>query len=197
MFYYLKGELVLKQENFAVLDISGVGYKIYTSQVSQDSVSVGNEVTFYTYVYVREDILDIYGFTTNDELTMFNHLLSVSGVGPKAALAILSVVTPNQLVLAILTDDAKTLTKASGVGAKVAQRVILELKSKLKNTDILPEEIVGTGVDISAGGDNAQEAVSALTVLGYSQQEAKKAVAKVDASLSTEEIIKQALLKLM
>ena len=197
MFYYLKGELVLKQENFAVLDISGVGYKIYTSQVSQDSVSVGNEVTFYTYVYVREDILDIYGFTTNDELTMFNHLLSVSGVGPKAALAILSVVTPNQLVLAILTDDAKTLTKASGVGAKVAQRVILELKSKLKNTDILPEEIVGTGVDISSGGDNAQEAVSALTVLGYSQQEAKKAVAKVDASLSTEEIIKQALLKLM
>lgn len=196
MFYYLKGELVLKQENFAVLDIGGVGYKIYTSQVSLDSVTPGSDVTFYTYVYVREDILDIYGFTTNDELTMFNHLLSVSGVGPKAALAILSVVTPSQLVLAILTDDAKTLTKAAGVGAKVAQRVILELKSKLKNTEIVPDEIIGASVDISTG-DNALEAVSALTVLGYSQQEAKKAVAKVDASLSTEEIIKQALLKLM
>ena len=180
MFYYLKGELVLKQENFAVLDIGGVGYKIYTSQTSMDLVSPGSDVTFYTYVYVREDILDIYGFTTNDELAMFNHLLSVSGVGPKAALAILSVV----------------LTKAAGVGAKVAQRVILELKSKLKNTDIVPEDVIGGGVDISAG-DNAQEAVSALTVLGYSQAEAKKAVAKVDASLSTEEIIKQALIKLM
>lgn len=196
MFYYLKGELAQKQENFAVLDIGGVGYKIYTSGVSLDSVKEGSEVTFYTYVYVREDILDIYGFTTNEELSMFNHLLSVSGVGPKAALAILSVVTPNQLVLAVLTDDAKTLTKAAGVGTKVAQRVILELKGKFKNTEIVPEDIVGTTVDIS-GADNATEAVSALTVLGYSHQEAKKAVSKIDAKLPTEEIVKKALFELM
>ena len=153
-------------------------------------------MTFYTYVYVREDIFDVYGFVSNDELSMFHHLLSVSGVGPKAALAILSVVTPSQLVLAVLTDDTKALTKASGVGAKVAQRVILELKGKLKNTEIIPEEVVGTGIDISANS-NSEEAVSALTVLGYSQNEAKNAVAKIDPKLSTEEIIRQALIKLI
>lgn len=196
MFYYLKGELAVKQDNFAVVDIGGVGYKIYTSGLSLDSVSVGNDVTFYTYVYVREDIFDVYGFVSNDELSMFHHLLSVSGVGPKAALAILSVVTPSQLVLAVLTDDTKALTKASGVGAKVAQRVILELKGKLKNTEIIPEEVVGTGIDISANS-NSEEAVSALTVLGYSQNEAKNAVAKIDPKLSTEEIIRQALIKLI
>ena len=196
MYYYLKGELVLKQDNFAVVDIGGVGYKIYTSQLSQEAVALGNEVMFYTYVYVREDILDIYGFVSKDELSMFLHLLSVSGVGPKAALAILSVVTPNQLVLAVMTNDAKTLTKASGVGAKMAQRVILELKDKLKNAEIVPEEIVSGGAE-AIMDNSALEAVSALTVLGYSQNEAKNAVAKIDPTLSTEEIVKQALMKLM
>lgn len=196
MYYYLKGELVLKQDNFAVVDIGGVGYKIYTSQLSQEAAALGNEVMFYTYVYVREDILDIYGFVSKDELSMFLHLLSVSGVGPKAALAILSVVTPNQLVLAVMTNDAKTLTKASGVGAKMAQRVILELKDKLKNAEIVPEEIVSGGAE-AIMDNSALEAVSALTVLGYSQNEAKNAVAKIDLTLSTEEIVKQALMKLM
>lgn len=194
MYYYLKGELVLKQDNFAVLDNGGVGYKIYTSQNSLDSVTVSEDVTFYTYVYVREDIFDIYGFVTNDELTMFLHLLSVSGVGPKAALSILSVVTPNQLVLAVITNDAKTLTKANGVGSKMAQRVILELKDKLKNVDVVPDDTFGAEISADDGG---MEAVSALVVLGYSQQEAKKAVSKVDQSLPVEEIVKQALLKLM
>lgn len=194
MYYYLKGELVLKQDNFAVLDNGGVGYKIYTSQNSLDSVTLSTDVTFYTYVYVREDIFDIYGFVTNDELAMFLHLLSVSGVGPKAALSILSVVTPQQLVLAVITNDAKTLTKANGVGAKMAQRVILELKDKLKNVELVPEETFGVEI---ADDDSGMEAVSALVVLGYSQQEAKKAVSKVDQSLPVEEIVKQALLKLM
>ncbi len=190
MYYYIKGELVLKQDNFAVLDNGGVGYKIYTSQLSAESVSIGSRVTFYTYVYVREDILDIYGFVSQDELSMFLQLLSVSGVGPKAALAILSVVTPPQLALAVMTNDAKTLTKASGVGAKMAQRVILELKDKLKSADVVPEGV--TDVQISAD-DSTMEAVTALTVLGYSQQEAKNAVAKIDPALGVEEIIKQAL----
>lgn len=127
---------------------------------------------------------------------MFLHLLSVSGVGPKAALAILSVVTPNRLVLAVMTGDAKTLTKASGVGAKMAQRVILELKDKLKNTEIVPEELA-SGVAEVITDNSALEAVSALTVLGYSLNEAKKAVAEIDSTLSTEEIVKQALTKLM
>lgn len=196
MYYYLKGEVVLKQDNFVVLDIGGVGYKLYTSGLSQESVSVGDKVMFYTHVYVREDILDIYGFASKDELSMFLHLLSVSGVGPKAALAILSVVTPNRLVLAVMTGDAKTLTKASGVGAKMAQRVILELKDKLKNTEIVPEELA-SGVAEVITDNSALEAVSALTVLGYSLNEAKKAVAEIDSTLSTEEIVKQALTKLM
>ena len=194
MYYYIKGELVLKQENFAVVDNGGVGYKIYTSQNSLAGISQGTNVTFYTYLYVREDIFDIYGFVTNDELTMFLNLLSVSGVGPKAALAILSVMTPQQLVLAVITSDAKMLTKANGVGAKMAQRVILELKDKLKNVDIIPDEAMA---EEFISEDSGGEAVSALMVLGYSQQEAKKAVSKVDLTLPTEEIVKQALLKLM
>ncbi len=194
MYYYIRGELVLKQDNFAVVDNGGVGYKIYTSQNSLSGLVVGSNVTFYTYLYVREDIFDIYGFSTNDELSMFLHLLSVSGVGPKAALAILSVMTPQQLVLAVITSDAKTLTKANGVGAKMAQRVILELKDKLKNVDIVPDEAFGGEI---IAEDSANEAVSALMVLGYSQQEAKKAVSGVDMTLPTEEIVKQALMRLM
>ncbi len=190
MYYYIKGELVLKQDNFAVVDTGGVGYKIFTSKLSLDNLSVGKNVTFYTYLHVREDVMDIYGFGTNDELSMFLNLLSVSGVGPKAALAILSVVTPAGLVVAIITHDAKTLTRASGVGTKMAQRVILELSDKLKNVDIAAEGIVGEEI---IADDSAHEAVSALVVLGYSQNDAKKAVAKVDLSLPTEEIVKQAL----
>ncbi len=194
MYYYLKGELVLKKDNFCVVDNGGVGYKIYTSQLSADSVKAGSEVTFYTYVHVREDIFDIYGFTKEEELAMFLQLLSVSGVGPKAALAILSVVTPTQLAVAVITNDAKTLTKASGVGQKMAQRVILELKDKMKNADILPEEIAE---DAALDEDNGSEAVSALVVLGYSSQKARNAVSRIDRSLPTEEIVKQALKKLM
>ena len=194
MYYYIKGELVLKQDNFAVVDNGGVGYKIYTSGLSLSGVSVGDEVNFYTYLYVREDIFDVYGFTKNDELTMFLHLLSVSGVGPKAALAILSTLTPNQLVLAVMTNDAKALTKANGVGAKMAQRVILELSGKLKNSEILPDESIPQEVTLDT---SAVEAVSALTVLGYSQAEAKKAVSKVDPTLGVEEIVRKALAHLM
>lgn len=194
MYYYIKGELILKQDNFAVLDTNGIGYKIYTSQLSQDKVAVGDTVTFYTYLHVREDIMDIYGFASADELSMFTHLLSVSGVGPKAALAILSVVTPNQLVLAIITNDAKTLTKASGVGMKMAQRVIIDLKDKLKNCEIVSDDVFGEEI---IADENSIEAVSALVVLGYSQNDAKRAVAKVDLNLPTEEIVKQALKNLM
>jgi len=194
MYYYIKGELVLKQDNFAVVDNNGVGYKIYTSALSLEGIGVGDDVTFYTYLYVREDIFDIYGFTKNDELTMFLHLLSVSGVGPKAALAILSTLTPNQLVLAVMTNDAKALTKANGVGSKMAQRVILELSGKLKNSEILPDESIPENVTLDT---SAVEAVSALTVLGYSQAEAKKAVSKVDPTLGVEEIVRKALAHLM
>lgn len=193
MYYYIKGEPVLKQDNFAVIDNSGVGYKIFTSQNSLKSLN-GNTVTMYTYLYVREDVYDLYGFSTQDELTLFLQLLSVSGVGPKAALAVLSVLTPQQLICAVVTNDAKSITKAQGVGAKMAQRIILELKDKLKNSDIIPEDMQEEAV-ISA--DSQSEAVQALVVLGYSEKDAKNAVAKIDPDCGIEKIIKLALAELM
>jgi len=194
MYYYIKGEAVLKQENFVVVDNNGVGYKIYTSSKTLDSVREGDKVTLYTYLNVREDVFDLYGFSSIEEHSMFLHLISVSGVGPKAALAVLSVVTPKELALAVITKDSKTLTKASGVGAKMAQRIILELSDKMKNADVLPDEMTGEAV---VSSDAQSEAVSALLVLGYSLADAKKAVSMVDASLKTEEIVRLALTKLM
>ena len=193
MYYYIKGKLVLRQESFVVLDCGGVGYKLYTSETTKNALKEGADATLYTYLHVREDVFDLYGFFSHDELNMFLQLLSVSGVGPKAALAILSVMTPNTVALAVITNDAKALTKAAGVGAKMAQRIILELKDKLKKAEILPENIAE---EVSIN-DTQSEAVSALMVLGYSQSDAKSAVAKTDASLPTEEIVKLALKKLM
>lgn len=193
MYYYIKGELILKDAGFVVVDNNGIGYKIFTSGYTMANLSE-KIVTLYTYLHVREDIFDLYGFSTKDELSMFLNLISVSGVGPKAALSILSVMSPMSLAAAIITGDAKALTKANGVGAKMAQRVILELKDKLKNADIIPDTLTKEEV-INSG--SPEEAVSALMVLGYSQNDAKRAVASVDQSLSTEEIITLALKKMM
>lgn len=195
MYYYIKGKLALKDVNFAVIEAGGVGYLIYTSLKSLSELGeAGSAVTMYTYLNVREDAQDLFGFTTIEEKNMFLHLLSVSGVGPKAALAILSVVTPAQFAIAVVTNDAKTITKAAGVGPKLAQRVILELKDKMKTEDL--ELSAEESVEISAS-DSKNEAISALVVLGYSVNDAKAAVKKVDDSLSTEEIIKKALAGLL
>lgn len=194
MFYYIRGELVHKGENFAVLDANGVGYKIYTSAtVLQNLGGIGKEVTLYTHLHVKEDVQDLYGFLTNEELSMFLHLLSVSGVGPKAALSILSVATPEKFALAVLSNDKKAITKAAGVGPKLAERVILELRDKLKNSDALGADMP----DIELDNNTVSEAVSALTVLGYSQSEAAMAVASVGDGLDLEETVRQALKKLM
>ena len=194
MYYYIKGELVLRKDTFAVIDNGGVGYKLYASAKTLDSFREGDKVTLYTYLNVHEDIFDLYGFATEDEHSMFLNLLSVSGVGPKAALAVLSVVTPKELALAVITKNAKLLTQASGVGVKMAQRIILELADKLKNSEILPQE---EGETRSVMADAQSEAVSALIVLGYSQNEAKSAVLGIDETLKTEEIVRRALVKLM
>ena len=195
MYYYIKGKYVLKGENFAVIDANGVGYKIYTSVSDLNKMpSPGEVLTMYTHLYVREDTQDLYGFITNEEMTLFLQLMSVSGVGPKAALAILSVTTPEQFALAVITNDVKTITKAQGVGPKVAQRIILELKDKLKTSDALPEDIRETTIETE---NNSQEAVTALIVLGYTANEAKRAVANVDTSQNVEDIIKEALKYLM
>ena len=193
MYYYIKGELILKDAGFVVVDNNGIGYKIFTSGYTMTALNE-KTVTLYTHLHVREDIFDLYGFSSREELSMFLNLISVSGVGPKAALAILSVISPMGVAAAIITGDAKTLTKASGVGAKMAQRIILELKDKLKNADIVPDSLTQEEV-VNSGSPS--EAVSALMVLGYSQNDAKRAVASVDQSLSTEEIITLALKKMM
>lgn len=194
MYYYISGTIVSRQNGFVVIDNGGIGYKVYTSETTRASLSDGAQAILYTYLHVREDVFDLYGFATNEEREMFLQLLSVSGVGPKAALAILSVMPASGVALAVATNNAKALTKAAGVGAKMAQRVILELKDKLKNEQLIPAEYAQ---ELSAATDSQSEAVSALMALGYSQNEANAAVAKADTSLSTEELVKQALINLM
>ncbi len=195
MYYYISGRLAHKDENFIVIDAGGVGYKIYTSLTSiQSAGGIGNNITMYTHLYVREDTQDLYGFVTQEEKSMFLSLLSVSGVGPKAALSILSAAPPAKLAAAVITGDVKTVTKAQGVGPKLASRIILELKDKLKNEDLQLDEFIGDSeTEIT---DNISEAISALVVLGYSAQEAKKAVKSTGVNDSVEEIIKKALVKL-
>lgn len=195
MYYYIKGTLVQKSDNYIVVDANGVGYMIYTSLNSmQNTGEIGKKITIYTYLHVREDVMDLFGFTTIEEKNMFMHLISVSGVGPKAALSILSVTTPAKFALAVITNDVKTITKASGVGPKMAQRVILELKDKMK-TDELEIDLEDESDDILL--DNRSEAISALVVLGYSSNDAQKAVKGIDGTLSVEEIIKKALAGLL
>ena len=194
MYYYIKGTLIKKTENFVVVDCGGVGYMINTSLTSIGALgATGSEVTVYTYLVVREDAMELCGFASIEEKEMFLKLISVSGVGPKAAMSILSIGTPSQIAAAIITNDAKTITKAQGVGPKVAQRVILELKDKIDNSELdISTEVVPVQEDSAR-----TEAINALIVLGYSPEIAAKAVAKTEQGLSVEEIIKKALILLM
>lgn len=191
MYYYIKGTLAKKTENYIVIDAGGVGYMINTSLTSiMDAGETGSDIIMYTYLHVREDVMDLYGFTSIEEKNMFLHLLSVSGVGPKAALAVLSVASPANFAVAVVTNDVKAITKAQGVGPKMAQRIILELKDKLKNEDL---EIVADNGENETSAGNKSEAISALVVLGYGAQEAQKVIRTMDSSLSVEDMIKRAL----
>lgn len=192
MYYYIKGTLVQKSDNYIVVDANGIGYMINTSLTTLNALGAsGGEVTIYTYLNVREDAMELYGFSAQEEKNMFIHLISVSGVGPKAALNMLSAASPAKLAAAVVTNDVKTITKAQGVGPKLAQRVILELKDKLKTEELgIDFEDADMPVEMT---DNRSEAISALVVLGYSPSDAQKAVGRVDASLEVEEIIKKAL----
>jgi len=191
MFYYLKGTVTQKGENFLVLDISGIGFKVFTSNTTLSNIVLNNECTVYTYTYVREDAFDIFGFSTADELTFFQKLISISGVGPRLALAILSTFPSGELVLAVLTSDVKKISKAPGVGPKLAQRIILELKDKMK-----AEEVEEAALNQNTLTSGASEAVSALLVLGYSEAEARHAVSAVGEGFSLEDTIKKALVAL-
>ncbi len=199
MYYYIKGTLALKGDNYVVVDASGIGYKLNVSSVFLENAgAVGADITVYTYLSVREDAMELYGFYNQDEKDMFLNLISVSGVGPKVGLSVLSVAPPQKIAAAIVTGDEKFLTKASGVGVKAAKRIILELKDKIDNEALgLSDVAVSTTDESEVITDSRAEAMSALTVLGYSAQEAKNVLLKLDASLSTEELIKQALSRLM
>jgi Holliday junction DNA helicase RuvA len=195
MFYYLKGTVALMDANLAVIDCNGVGYACHCTTFTQSQLRVGKPAQLFTYCNIREDAFDIYGFATREELRSFEMLLGVSGVGTKAALAILSSTTPDQFSLAILSGDEKTLTAAPGVGKKLAQRILLELKDKLaaQQTEF---DFSGGGTPAVAAvrGTKAQEASAALAALGYSSSDIAVALKGVDAeALSGEDIIKQGL----
>ncbi len=186
MYEYIKGELTYIGENYVVIEANGIGYKITTS--SDNLKGKGERVTFYTYLYVKEDIFELYGFPTMEQKSAFELLISVSGVGPKAAISILSVLSPNNLTVAVVTNNPKAISAAQGVGPKLAQRIILELKDKVSTKTSFA---VDENPSSSASAEN--EAVTALTALGYSFNDAVTAVSKAPKDLSVEDTIKFAL----
>lgn len=197
MFYYLDGMVAEVLPYLAVIDCGGVGYACKTTNNTLAHLKKGQRGKLYTYLNVGEDVFDLYGFATQSELNTFKLLIGVSGVGPKAALAILSTGTPDALAMAIITGDEKTLTAAPGIGKKIAQRIILELKDKLakEQTSFSSDGPVPV---IAAGGVNkAGEASAALAVLGYGTPEIAAALKGVDMEQPLEEIIRQALKKMV
>ncbi len=196
MFYYLSGRIVHMEPNLAVMDCSGMGFAIKTSNNTLSRLQNGQTEQLYTYYYVHEDVREIYGFLTVSELNCFKLLISISGVGPKAALSILSVTTPETLAMAVITGDEKSLTAAQGVGKKLAQRMILELKDKMAKEQ--PAAILNAEPAAAAGGGTDEspltQAMAALSVLGYSSEQIAKAVKGLDVSgMNTQDIIRAAL----
>ncbi len=197
MIYSVRGKIIHKGTDIAVIECGGVGYACRTTLATLSQIGrTGEEAMLYTYLHVREDNVELFGFATEQELNCFKMLITVSGVGPKAGLAILSDTNPERFALTVATGDYKAFTKTKGVGQKLAQRVVLELKDK-----ITKEQLAAGGsadVDFSAvtEGSNTSEAISALVVLGYSQTEAASAVAGLDTSLPVEELIRLSLKKM-
>ena len=201
MISYIKGTLERRAESYIIIETGGIGYQVFVSPATLAKLpQTGAEVKVFTYFSVKEDGMSLYGFASVEEQEMFNKLLTVSGVGPKGALGFLSMLKPSEIVMAILSDDVKTLSKAPGVGRKTAQRVILELKDKFKTEEAIAmggEELGGI-VEVTVDGDAKFEAIDAMTALGYSRSEAAKAVNAVAAEgMSTEDILKAALKKMI
>lgn len=201
MIYHVNGTLEYCEPGFCVIDCGGVGYKLTVSDFTFSAVCshVGERAKLLTYLQVREDGVELFGFKTNDELSAFKLLITVSGVGPKAAMAILSLLTPDKLSSAIINEDSKAISRASGVGAKTAARVILELKDKISKQYFAPTDTSAASVStqpLAKGKGNLSEALDALIVLGYSRAEAQRALAGIDPKLDVEKIIPLALAKL-
>lgn len=200
MIAYISGALVSAGENYIVIDNHGMGYRIFVSGKFLEHIpAYGTQIKIYTHMYIREDELTLYGFHSEEELSVFRILIGISGVGPKVAMAILTALTIQELQLAVISEDAKTISKANGVGTKGASRIILELKDKLKMEDMMDaayeQSIVQDTQDLNA----ARDAILALVNLGYSNSEAALAVKKIGdtSQMDIESILKAALKKLI
>ena len=203
MFYYIKGKLVLNEISQVVIDVGGVAYSMTVSANTQAAVSSKSfngesEVTLYTHLSVREDGIDLFGFHDLTELNMFKMLISVSGIGPKAAMSILSHMTPDSIAYAIISDDKKTISKSPGVGPKTAARIILELKDKVKGGSTVTSDDTPIIATAQSKSSKHSEAIDALTVLGFHRSSAEEVLRTIDiANTELEDIIREALKKLM
>lgn len=195
MFEYIRGVLQYKGTDYCVVDVNGVGFKIFTSHITASGIGqAGETVTLFTYMNVKEDDISLFGFASREELSVFNMLISVSGVGPKMGIALLAAMSPSEFSLAVATGDYKAISKSKGIGPKLAQRIVLELKDKInkdiKSQEQAPEETF----EPVPTGYISNDAISALMVLGYSSKEASKLVAKVyKDGMTLEETVRQAL----
>lgn len=200
MLAFIKGRLIETGTDYVVLDNQGIGYLIYTPlSVLENLPPIGQNIKMYTYMYVREDQLTLYGFLTRDDLKIFKLLIGVSGIGPKGALGLLSRISPNEFRFAVMSGDSKTIAKAPGIGPKTAQKLIIELKDKLKLEDMF-EGDSEENADAARGGSSAEkETIMALAALGYSETEAFRAVQKVEASsdMDSETLLKLALKQML
>ena len=196
MFYSITGKVVAIEETFAAIECSGIAFQCMTTLNTLSKIAkTGETVTLYTYLNVREDAMDLFGFYTQQELACFKQLISVSGVGPKAALAVLSQLSPDKLALCVASGDVKSITQAQGIGPKIAQRIVLELKDKLSKS-LSSEDFSAAeafAVSSAPSNSNLSEAVEALVMLGYSRSEAASAISKLDNKLPAEELIRLAL----
>lgn len=195
MFAYISGKLTYKMEGYVIVDVNGIGYKIFMSQTSIDKLgNIGENVKIHTYLKVREDDMSLFGFNTGEELSMFELLISVSGVGAKTALSMLASIEPSKFALAVITNDIKTLTKIPGVGAKSAGRIVLELKDKLKTDKAVNADKNSEVAKTIEKDEKIEDGISALQVLGYSRKEIEKVFEKIEISeLSIEDLIKKGL----
>jgi len=197
MYAYIKGSLEVKTKGYVVIDVSGVGYKIFMSETAIEALGeIGQVVKIHTYLRVREDDMSLYGFNTNEELRMFELLLSVSGIGAKTSISILSNITPSSFALAVITNDVAKIKALPGIGPKSAQRIILELKDKIKQEETITEDKNIEIKEAIVDEEKVSEVISALQVLGYSKKEIEKSIEKVDNTLSVEEMIRKALANL-
>ena len=202
MLAYIKGELAVKARGYVVIDVGGLGYKVFMSDLAMENIgNIGEIVKVHTYYRVMEDDISIFGFNTSEELRLFELLISVSGVGAKTAITMLGTIKPEDFAIAIISNDINTLKKLPGIGAKTAQRIVLELKDKLKKEKQIEE--LSTAVDNTNSIKNViekdqklEEAFTALQVLGYSTKDIEKVMEKIDKTLSLEEIIRRGIKEL-